>query len=366
MAVRDEFTGYRMNPTYERVDRHHNAQGFRRDKDVSLEKPANTVRIFLVGGSTAYGYTTNMPEYTNNRWRLLYNNQTIDYYLEQKLNQAFPSKHWEVINAAAPNFQMNQELAEIESVLLRYKPDCIILMDGHNDLQALWMHATKNYNPYAYVEGSEEFDLLANPGSFRSLLFFLSEWLRANSVVFRLMKDHLRSIEKPERSTQRNIRQVSNPVSFADLTPQEQTRFTTVQSQLGFYTHTVQQINRILKIDGVKPIFLLQPEIFLTHKQLTDSERLMLQDELTMPGRTFCFQRLFPEMTAKMTTAARQEGFPFLSLTDAFDGATEQTFSDDAHLTPEGNSIVSERIFGILKEVFADKLKTSEGQQTHQ
>jgi len=41
-----------------------------------------------------------MPEDTNNRWRLLYNNETIDYYLEQKLNQALPPKHWEVINAA--------------------------------------------------------------------------------------------------------------------------------------------------------------------------------------------------------------------------------------------------------------------------
>ena len=92
MALRDHFTAYRLNPAYGRVDRQHDAQGFRRDKGVSLVKPPNTVRIFVIGGSAAYGVSTQMPEDTDNRWRLVYNNQTIDYYLEQKLNQAlFPS-----------------------------------------------------------------------------------------------------------------------------------------------------------------------------------------------------------------------------------------------------------------------------------
>ena len=39
MALRDQFTAYRLNPAYGRVDRQHDAQGFRREKDVSLEKP---------------------------------------------------------------------------------------------------------------------------------------------------------------------------------------------------------------------------------------------------------------------------------------------------------------------------------------
>jgi hypothetical protein len=359
MALRDEFTAYRMNPAYGRVDRQHDAQGFRRDTDVSLEKPAETVRIFITGGSTAYGYTTNMPEYTDNRWRLLYNNQTIDYYLEQKLNQAFPAEHWEVINAAAPNFQMNQELAEIESVLLRYRPDCIILLDGHNDLDALWKHANKDYDPYAHVEGSEEFSLLANPGSFRSLLFFLVDWIHTNSAAFRIMQDHLRPREVPWRRAERRKDPVSNPVKFSDLTTLEKDTFATAQSQLAFYTHTVRQIHRILDLDGVKVVFLLQPEVFLTHKQLTGSERRMLDDELATAGRTYCFQHLFPEIAASMTTVARQEGFLFLSLTDAFDQTSEQTFSDDAHLTPEGNRIVAEQLFWLLKDMFADQAKTN-------
>jgi lysophospholipase L1-like esterase len=355
MALRDEFTGYRMNPAYGRVDRQHNEQGFRRDKDVSLEKSPNTVRIFITGGSTAYGATTDMPEYTDNRWRLLYGNQTIDYYLEQNLNQAFPSQHWEVINAAAPAYQLNQELAEIQSVLLRYRPDYIILLDGNNDIGALWKHAHKNYDPYAYAEGSEEFNLLANPGSFRSLLLFLADWIHTNSAAFRIMQDHLRSMEWGERKT----RQVGNPVHFSDLTSTEQAQFATAQNQLGYYTHMVQQIQRILDLDGVKAIFLLQPEVELTHKQLTDSEQRMLDFELTVPGRTYSFQQLFPEIAGRMTAIAREDGFAFLSLADAFDQTSEQTFSDDCHLTPEGNRIIAERLFQLLKVTFVDKVNTA-------
>jgi lysophospholipase L1-like esterase len=353
MALRDQFTAFRLNPVYARVDRQHDAQGFRRGENVTLEKPPNTVRIFMIGGSTAYGATTDMPEYTGNHWRLLYDNQTIEYFLEQKLNQAFPSKHWEVINAAAPAYQLSQDLALIESVLLRYQPDCVILLDGNNDIDALWKHASKNYDPYAYVEGSEAFNLLANPGSFRSLLFFLAESTRENSAAFRLVQDRLRAIETQPRGGNQRKRQVHNPVRLSDLTPTEQARFITAQSQVGGYTHTVRQIQRILELDGVKAIFLLQPEVELSHKKLTDSEQRMLDFELTAPGRTYSFQQLFPEIAGRMRGIAGKDGFAFLSLTDAFDQTSDQTFSDDCHLTPEGNQIIAERLFPLVENIVA-------------
>jgi hypothetical protein len=361
MALRDQFTGYRLNPAYGRVDRQHDAQGFRRDRDVALEKPPNTVRIFLAGASISYGYTTTMPEYTNNSWRFLYNDQTIDYYLEQKLNQAFPSKHWEVINAAVPNFQLSQELAQVESVLLRYHPDCII-MDGNNDIDPeLWRHAKEHYDPYATVEGTDEFKLLTSPGSLRSFSFFLGEWLRTNSAAFRLVQERLRAVELQRQSGNQGTRHVHNAVMFSDLTPMEQTRFATAQSQLGFYTHTVRQIQRILDLDGVKAVFLLDPEVEVTHKPLTDSEQRFLNSELKLPGYTYWIQKSFPEIAAQMRALARQDGFTFLDLTDAFDNSSEQTFSDNVHLTPAGNRIIAERLFQALKETLAGKTVATHG-----
>jgi len=97
--------------------------------------------------------------------------------------------------------------------------------------------------------------------------------------------------------------------------------------------------------------------VFVTHKKLTDSEQRILEDELTLRGRSYSFEQLFPEIDASMTATARQEGFVFLNLTDVFDQTSEQTFSDDVHLTPDGNRIIAERLFLLMKDMFT-KVKT--------
>lgn len=349
LALHDEFTAWRNNPAYGRVDRHIDAQGFRRDQDLSLEKAPNTVRVFITGGSTAYGWTTGWPDINPDLQRL-YNNQTISYYLEQQLNQTLPSNHWEVINAASPGYQLNVELAQIESILLRYRPDCIILLDGHNDLLSLLKHASENYDPYAATR-TDEFNLLANPDSVRSLLFFLGGWLRNNSAAFRVVGDRMQAIR--HSPSKRGTREVSDPVQLSDLTPMEQAQFATAQSQLAFYPRLARQIDRILGLDGVKAIFLLQPELFLTHKPLTDKERQMVDYQRKNPALLlYAFQQLFPEIDTRMTATAQEDGFVFLNLTNVFDQTTEQTFSDDVHLTPNGNRIIAERLFQFLKYMF--------------
>ena len=42
------------------------------------------------------------------------------------------------------------------------------------------------------------------------------------------------------------------------------------------------------------------------------------------------------------------------NLVDVFDQSPEQTFSDFAHLTPDGNRVVAKRVFEFLTEVFAE------------
>ena len=77
----------------------HNAQGFRRDEDVPLEKPAGTYRIFLMGASTAYGMGGLWP-HLQTKFEVLKNSETIDAYLQQQLRAALPGRNIEVINAA--------------------------------------------------------------------------------------------------------------------------------------------------------------------------------------------------------------------------------------------------------------------------
>lgn len=365
-ALRDRFTGWRNNPNFSRPDIHIDAQGFRRDRDVTVAKPADTVRIFLVGGSAAFGAEGLYPE-IDNRHSRLYNHELIDAFLERKLNQAFPRKHWEVINAGVSEYRLHQDLALIQSVLLRYRPDYIILLDGHNDIAGL-SRATAHYDVYASTAHLDEFNQLANPRSLHAALFFAYTWLRSNSALFHFMSDHLRfrTMRSNRLNTARKDRAFSSPVQFSDLLPEEQTQFATSQKQVPNYLREARQIHRILDLDGVQTVFLLQPELILTHKPLTDSERHLADYHRKVVGPlvVYDYEHFRPEIAAMMSAAAPADGFRFLDLADVFDHTSAQTFSDSCHLTAEGNRIMAERIFGFLSDSFAQTAARSTSVQT--
>lgn len=352
---RDPWTAWRNSPHFTDTNgARHDAQGFRRDVDVALDKPPNTVRVFFLGGSAAYGDSGGYREVENRHYVLL-NSQLIDTYLEKELNAAFPSKHWEVINAATMEYRMHQELALIESVLLRYQPDYVILMDGYNDLVGFGS-ASDHYDAYASTPHLDEFNLLANPSSGRSFLFFTTTWLRANSDLFRTLSDHLQQTSVVSRRGRRAARgDFRDPVSPSELAPEAQARFTTAESQIGEYTHVARQISRILELDGVKPVFLLQPVLILSHKPLTDNERRIRAYTLGLYGplQAYTFEQLYPRISQQMQLVGMKDGFGFLDLTDVFDRTSGQAFTDYCHLTPEGDHVIAERVFDFMHDSFA-------------
>lgn len=358
-AFRDPWTAWRNSPYFRDTNgAKHNAQGFRRDSDVSVEKPPNTIRIFLLGGSAAYGDVGGYPEIDRHHSHLE-NDQLIDYYLEKKLNAAFPSKHWEVINAATMQFRFHQELALIESVLLRYHPDYLVMMDGYNDVIGLSL-APPNYDAYAATPNLNEFNLLANPSSGRSFLFFTTTWLQENSQLFRSLANHAQSRFTGSRREQLGKRpEFEDPVRISELTPKEQTHFSIAESQVGEYAHVARQIYRISNLDGIKPVFLLQPVLILSHKPLSDSEERMRAYNLRLdgPSLAYSFEQLYPRMASEMQHAAQADSFSFLDLTSVFDSTSQQTFSDYCHLTGDGNQIIAERVFQLLRDSFAERAR---------
>jgi lysophospholipase L1-like esterase len=356
---RDPWAAWRNSPYFTDTNgARHDAQGFRRASDVSVEKPPNTIRIFLVGGSAAYGDSGGYQEIEPRRY-YLYNNQLIDYDLEQKLNSAFPSKHWEVVNAATMEYRLHQQLALIESGLLRYHPDYVILMDGYNDVIGL-SSAGRTYDPYASTPHLEEFNLLANPGSGRSLLFFAATWLKAKSDLFRTLADHIKRRSTTARNANRGARpEFADPVLRSELTSEEQAQFDIAEAQVGEYTHVARQIYRILALDGIRAVFLLQPVTILSHKPLTESEQRIRAHTLKIygPPLAYTFEQLYPRIANRMHLAAQEEGFAFLDLTNVFDTTSEQTFSDYCHLTPEGHKVIAERVFEFLHDSFAERAR---------
>lgn len=369
-ALRDRFTAWRLNPSFGRSDIQHNPQGFRRSSSVSIKKAIGSARIFFLGGSAAYGAQGGFT-HIDDRYSRIHNCELIDAFLEQQLNKAFPSKRWEVINAATSGYRIHQQLALIQSRILRYRPDFVILMDGYNDFIELYHLAeagpSTEYDVYQSTPGGEEFDALANPKSVHSLVTFANAWLRSRSVIYRLAQDRVPgAVRNPWSSKARSVEPFSEPVQLLDLNEVERSGAIAALGHVTYYVHTARQIHRILELEGIKVLFLLQPILILSHKPLTSSEIKMRDYERTLGGRLYfyLFPQVYSEIARGMTEASQKDGFLFLNLVDVFDQTSEQTFSDFAHLTPDGNRVIAERLFEFLGDVFAEsesKIATPDG-----
>ncbi|NEO27011.1 MAG: SGNH/GDSL hydrolase family protein, partial [Kamptonema sp. SIO4C4] len=131
-----------------------NEQGFRDQDPLPLEKPPQEKRIFLLGGSTAFGQGTNS------------NAETITTFLENRLQERLdqqkrsPEKYrpevlpitaaqreealslppkiqtgqYRVINAGVPGYASGNILAQFALKILPYQPDVVIVLGGYDDL----------------------------------------------------------------------------------------------------------------------------------------------------------------------------------------------------------------------------------------
>ena len=101
----------------------YNSDGFR-GPEVSKEKPDNTIRIFLVGGSTLAN-----AEYADEFF-------TTKGQMQQKIDELNLDVDVEIVNAAIASAKSWHELQLAEEKLYDFKPDIIIHYTGWNDLTA--------------------------------------------------------------------------------------------------------------------------------------------------------------------------------------------------------------------------------------
>ena len=99
-----------------------NSFHFRGD-EILKDKPEGTYRIFLVGGSTAFG------------WGSTSDQNTIAGFLQKMFDEIETNKKIEIINAGVPGANSIREVHYIKNFLLEFKPDMIIIYDGVNDAE---------------------------------------------------------------------------------------------------------------------------------------------------------------------------------------------------------------------------------------
>ncbi len=274
-----------------------NEQHFRHVGVVATPKPPGVYRIFVTGGSTAFGSGAPAQD------------RTIPGYLQARLDRELApnsKRRYEVINAASPAWTSSQERIWIENRLSELEPDLVVSLSGSNDVH--W--------------GERGRDIL---------------WFRTHSDqhFVSLLNLVYRKIGAPPVAVEGS--EVARRVPPARVT--------------GRLVKNVRLASYALALREVPYVFALQPTLATTAKSLSERERVQREmSESFGPGSTEYFQRCYRAMQAGLSGSS-VENLHVLDLAGVFDseGPSEEIFLDRFHFGDRGNDRLAEQLYrGLL------------------
>lgn len=329
-----------------------NAQGFRDDEDLPLGKPKDEIRIFIIGGSTAFGQgnKSNQDTISNHLEKLLQNRvndqkQNPDQYYPDEFPFYEPSRvkalgkkpkikqgKYRVINAAVPGYTSGNELALFMLEILAYQPDLIITLDGYGDLML------PREKTGATIPKIDEFMTDASKHFRTSLnnsiqqLFKDSYLLKASQLYFL----------KPESSiAQQSLVLESDVKSLTNYLPKNEEE---LNLRLQRWQQNQKQLIRLASSFKIPVMIGIQPEI--TGKTKLSPRETEITKEL---GNDY-LEKVKVDY-GKFVDGGKQlqKAFPnnvkFLNFYNLNDKFPEDTFVDAIHLTPEANQEIANQIY---------------------
>jgi lysophospholipase L1-like esterase len=256
----------------------------------------STLKIWLFGGSTVWGYGT--PDFA-----------TVPSYLSEKLN-AQPGACVEVANLGVDGYNTNQELIYLTQELKTgARPDVVIFFDGFDDA---YVGAYDPGLPAAHwyekeIKTKFESPILSWPG------------LAKRSHLLHLMAAIRRRITRQGPPP---------PASQEELASRARTTLDNYESNL--------ELARTLSgAYGFNIYFFWQPALAYGNKPLGAFEEV----EHNAQGERSAIVAVYEE--AERRSAASKK---FVFLARIFDQVAEPLYLDQIHLGPRGNEIVAEAI----------------------
>jgi hypothetical protein len=271
-----------------------NSMQFRSTKEVAMPKPRSVYRIFVTGGSVAYG--SGAPS----------QDKIIGQYLENLLNaEISPSSHlrYEVFTLANPAWTSTHERIIIENRLSELAPDMVISFSGSNDVH--WAGAGRDVFWFRTYSDQHFWDLLnaaRKTAGFHPMTDIIAGPLPVDpgTVAARLEK---------------NVRLSAMALAW----------------------------------QGARYVFVLQPAIAITSKPLSMREE-KLHTRL-LPPALENFTKSYQEMKSHLSSVHGDQ-FLYLDLSDSFAGltASDEIFLDSYHFGDRGNAIVAKKIADGIRQ----------------
>src|SRR2546427_780166 len=283
----DFYRFYRVNPEYRSATVRIDAAGFRNDEEVTPEKPNNVVRILTMGGSTVWGEDGHYPSTAT-----IDNSQTIAARLETMLNARAAARQApfrvQVLNAGVVGYRLYQNLDYFIHRLVEFRPDLVVEIDGHNDLDALVMGVP----PYHHRNEAPLERALNHPTLFDVFRFGI-KYAEERSLFVRKAYTRLEQMVNG-RALERERTQYDN----------QRPSNAEIEKWLGEYVVTVRQLDASAKIAGARVLFVVQAELAgEREKRLTEQE---VKIQRYWAGYTWLHTVVRDRLIARMHEAADQ------------------------------------------------------------
>ena len=295
----DSYSNYKMNN-----------YGFRNSYDIAKEKAPGSFRIIVLGGSTAWGSGAS-------------SNDTVWTAVLENILRRHSGKTVEVLNAACGGYTSFQELMYLEFKLLQFSPDMVIVLDGYNDIFMDALYPGDKYEANVSVSYYDEKKFFES-----GLLWQISGLILSRSNFCSLIR---RAGEKIKYETGRSL----------------YGRGYVHTKGIDNYISNIQSIAGLLKGRNIKTMFLLQPYLAISKKQLSPEEESMLSKNRQASAYMIPLMELLRE---KYKQFASKNALNYYDLTDICDDSprSETMWYDHAHLNDNGNKVLAEKLGNIL------------------
>ena len=300
-----------IHPNQENQTIHINNFGMR-GPDITQNKPSDTIRIFVVGGSTTYGSGSSSD------------GTTIPGYLQEFFDNTETSKKFQVINAGIEGSTSIEDFYRIKNVIIHLEPDIVILYQGNNDAHIKW---------HNYIVPEEEF---RKTPLAKKILFFFQAYLPE-------YKTPINAFYLIDRIT------AEDPIGQGYYTPDDP-YFNPehMNERTTIWHNRMQDACNFGNENGFKTFVIIQPSLGTGNKSLTEYEESYLKslggDDGSGYGaenyNTFANGLIGLDNYCDSTHDLRY----------LFDDIEKLTFYDNVHLSDFGNKIVAKKMFEIIND----------------
>lgn len=327
----DFYRFYKVNPDYSAPHIQINSQGFRNDEEISLLKPENVFRIVLMGGSTVWGDDAHAPMSGH-----IANKDTIAAHLERVLNErgeALKSPiRIQVVNAGVMGYRLFQDVAYFDYYVAEFKPDLVIAIDGHNDLDSLQL----GVEPYRHKQDSV-YDRALNDPRISDVFGQLIKFAETHSVFIRKAL-----VVVKESANAAAIQGVEWRKQFENHPSELQ-----IKRWSEAYVATARRFDSSVHISGGRLLLAIQSEALGDQYKAFTPEEIKIRENWSYYNWLHTVGR--ERLISVMRDAATSHNLWFEDISDVFRGEGDQVYLDYTHLTSKGARLVAERLGRVVE-----------------